>query len=65
MQWAWENAKTFKSFFLKTIFMSNLWNTQGSNLGSFSSMDFKFSSFTAKELKLNTMSPFFEILQIF
>ena len=41
-------AKTFKSFFLETIFMTNLWDARGSNSGSFSSTDLKFGSFIAK-----------------
>ena len=40
--------KTFKSFFLETIFMTKLRDTRGSNLGSFSSTDLKFGSFIAK-----------------
>ena len=40
--------KLLKAFFLETIFMTNLRDTQGSNSGSFSSTNLKFGSFIAK-----------------
>ena len=42
------DAKTFKSYFLETIFMSKLRDTRSSNSGSFSSTDLKFGSFIPK-----------------
>ena len=47
-KWVWGDAKTFKSFFLETNFMSKLWDTQGFNSGSFSSTDLKCGRFIAK-----------------
>ena len=47
-KWDWGGAKTFKSFFLETIFMSKLWDTRGSNSSSFSSTGLKFGSCIAK-----------------
>ena len=44
----WGGAKTFKSVFLETIFMSKLWNTTGSNSGSFLFTGLKFGNFIAK-----------------
>ena len=40
--------KLLKAFFLEIIFMTNLWDTRGSNSDSFSSTDLKFGSFIAK-----------------
>ena len=47
-KWVWGDAKTFKSYFLETIFMSKLWDTRGSNSGRFLSTDLKFDTFIAK-----------------
>ena len=47
-KWVWGGAKTLKSFFLETIFMIKLWDTRGSNSGSFLSTDLKFGGFMAK-----------------
>ena len=44
-KWARGDAKTFKSFFLDTVLMSD---NRGSNSGRFLSTDLKFASFTAK-----------------
>ena len=44
-KWVWRGAKTFKSFFLESIFISKLW---GFNSDSFSSTNLKFGCFIAK-----------------
>ena len=43
--------------------MSKLYDTRGSNSGSFSSTDLKFGSFVAIQLKFKTVSAFFEIVK--
>ena len=45
--------------------MTKLWDTRGSNSGSFSSTDLNFSSFIAKYLKFKPYQCFYEILKIF
>ena len=40
--------RLLKVFFIETIFMSKLWDTQDSNSGKFFSTDLKFGSFIAK-----------------
>ena len=47
-KWAGGGAKTFKWFFLETIFMPKLWDTLSSSSGGFLSTDLKFGSFIAK-----------------
>ena len=64
-KWVWGGAKTFKGYFLETIFMTKLWDTRGSNSDSFSSTDFKFGSLIAKYQKFKTVSVFFWISKNF
>ena len=59
-------AKTFKSFFLETVFMTKLWDTRGSNSGNFLSIDLKICSFIAKYNWSSKPYQFFlEILKTF
>ena len=62
-KWAWGDAKTFKTFFLRTIFyIKTMRHSWGSNSGSFSATDSEFGSFIAKLLKFKIVSGFLENL---
>ena len=47
-KWVWKGAKTFKSVFLESIFMSKLWDTRSFNSSSFSLFGLKLGSFIGK-----------------